>query len=125
MRERTLMIMHYLTGLGILVSGTIHVYVVFLTVPANLTAWESTLSFDGFQFAILPVYRNLALALSLEILLICTTYHGLNGLRIILYELFQGRSARTYVKYALFAIGALLLIYGTRTIIIAHSIGGP
>ncbi|MCS6788497.1 MAG: hypothetical protein NZ733_04310 [Aigarchaeota archaeon] len=117
------MLLHYVTGLGILVTGGIHLFTVFFTRPLGETVWETTLLFEGHQFAILEVYRNLLLASSLWLLLLFTTFHGLNGLRVILIELFPIKAVRSATKYALLIIGVALMVYGTRTIVIAHLIG--
>jgi succinate dehydrogenase hydrophobic anchor subunit len=122
MRERHLMLLHYATGLGILVFGAIHVWVVFFTYPLQDTIWETTLQFDNLPFAVLPVYRNTLLALSLFGLLVCTTVHAINGLRVIIIELFGPRGITTLLTKVLIGLGAFLVIYGTRTILIANMI---
>lgn len=118
MNERNLMILHYATGLGILVFGAIHVAVVFLTAPVDVN-----LEFDGSPFAIINVYRNVLLALSLEGLLVCTSFHAFNGLRVILMELTTRQSLRRLASVVLLLLAIVLTAYGTRTIIIAHLVG--
>ncbi|MEM0445661.1 MAG: hypothetical protein QXO86_02120 [Nitrososphaerota archaeon] len=118
MRERNVMLLHYATGLAILLFGGIHIWTLFFTYPFQGTIWETTMRFDSMPYAILPVYRNTLLALSLLGLLVSTTIHAFNGLRIILAELIGKRNI--WIERGLFAIGAFLVIYGTRTILIAH-----
>jgi len=65
MRERNLMLLHYITGLGILLFGAIHVWTLFFTYPLQETIWETTLRFDSLPYAVLPVYRNILFAASL------------------------------------------------------------
>ncbi|MCS7094894.1 MAG: hypothetical protein NZ988_03680 [Thaumarchaeota archaeon] len=122
MREKNVMLLHYLSGVGILIFGGIHLFTVFFTRPLGETVWETTLLFEGHQFAILEVYRNMLLASSLWFLLLFTTFHGLNGLRVILIELFPNRAVRSATRYVLLFLGFALMVYGTRTIVIAHMI---
>lgn len=118
MRERNVMLLHYVTGLAILFFGGVHVWTLFFTYPFQETIWETTLRFDSIPYAVLPVYRNILLAGSLLGLLASTTIHAFNGLKIILAELIGGRNK--WIDRALVVVGAFILIYGTRTILIAH-----
>lgn len=116
--ERRLMLLHYFTGIGILIFGGVHVFTLFFTYPLQATIWETTLRFDSIPYAVLPVYRNTLLATSLSGLLICTTIHAMNGLRTVIAELLGSR--KKWVDMALIGLGAFLIFYGLRTIIIAH-----
>ena len=122
MSERRLMLLHYVTGIGILITGAVHLWVVFFTVPLDQTIWETTMLFDNHPFAILSVYRNALLASTLWLLLVFTTYHAMNGIRVILMELIPNRSFVSAIKWVLIALGLFLVIYGTRTILIAYNI---
>ncbi|HID04709.1 MAG TPA: succinate dehydrogenase [Candidatus Caldiarchaeum subterraneum] len=115
--ERTIMLLHYITGIGILVAGAVHIATVFLTAPV-----EANLTFDEAPFAVINVYRNLLLAVSLEALLVMVAFHGFNGLRIILLELYQGRTWEKAVTWILTVIALVLVVYGSRTIILAYQI---
>ncbi len=115
--ERTLMLIHYLTGIGILIAGAIHIGTVFLTAPV-----EENLQFSNSPFAVINVYRNTILAASLEALLIMVAFHGFNGLRVILLELHQSPRWERAVNWVLTVIALVVIIYGTRTILIAHLI---
>ncbi|MCS7146287.1 MAG: hypothetical protein RMJ28_01795 [Nitrososphaerota archaeon] len=112
------MLMHYLSGLGILLFGAVHIFTIFFTYPFQATIWETTLKFDSIPFAILPVYRNALLAASLFGLLLCTTVHAMNGLRTVIAELVGFRNK--WVDRILIAVGVFLTVYGLRTILIAH-----
>lgn len=118
MRMKTIQLLHYITGLGILVSGAIHLVTVFLLSP-----YEESMSFDGHPFSVIAVYRNLFLAASLQALLVFTAFHGFNGLRTILSELHQGRTYLKLVNIAVLLAALIVVIYGTRTIVIAHLLG--
>ncbi len=122
MSERRLMLLHYVTGLGILITGAVHIWVVFFTVPLDQTIWETTMLFDDHPFAILSVYRNALLASTLWLLLVFTTFHALNGVRGIIMELIPNERIMRAAKWLLIALGVFLVVYGTRTILIAHSI---
>ena len=115
--ERTLMLLHYLTGIGILIAGAIHIATVFLTAPV-----EANLTFDEAPFAVINVYRNIILAASLEALLVMVAFHGFNGLRVILLELYQGKTWERVVTWVLTVIALILVVYGSRTIILAYQI---
>jgi succinate dehydrogenase hydrophobic anchor subunit len=120
--ERRLMLLHYVTGLGILITGAVHIWVVFFTVPLDQTIWETTMLFDNHQFAILSVYRNALLASTLWLLLVFTTFHAMNGIRVIIMELIPGERVMRAAKWLLILLGVFLVVYGTRTILMAHSI---
>jgi succinate dehydrogenase hydrophobic anchor subunit len=113
MKESTRMLLHYATGLGILVAGGVHLFTVFLTGP-----YLQNLVFSS----VIMVYRNILLAVTLELLLIFVDYHALNGVRIILIEFHQGTNWEHGVSWVLSVAGILLLIYGTRTILIANAL---
>lgn len=117
MRESTKMLLHYITGLGIVVAGGVHLFTVFLTGP-----YAQNLAFSGGAFSVIAIYRNLLLALTLELLLIFVDYHALNGIRVILIEFHQGTRWERGVSWILAATGILLFIYGTRTILIANAL---
>jgi len=113
MKESTRMLLHYVTGLGILVAGGVHLFTVFLTGP-----YVQNLAFSS----VIAVYRNLILATTLELLLIFVDYHALNGIRVILIEFHQGSKWERGVSWILAVAGILLLIYGTRTILVANAL---
>jgi len=117
MKESTRMLLHYATGLGILIAGGLHVFTVFLTGP-----YLQNLAFSGGPYSVIAVYRNVVLAITLELLLIFVDYHALNGIRIILIEFHQGNKWERGVSWMLAVAGILLLIYGTRTILIANAL---
>jgi len=115
--ERTIMLIHYLTGLGILIAGAVHLGTVFLTAPV-----DQNLEFSNAPFAVINVYRNGLLAVTLEALLLMVAFHGFNGIRVILIELHQSPRWERGVTWVVALIALLVAIYGTRTILIAYSI---
>ena len=111
------MLLHYATGLGIIVVGGIHLFTVFL-----VGSYFQNLAFIGGAYSVIAIYKNTIFAVTLELLLVFVDYHALNGIRIILIEFHQGRAWERGVSWVLVATGILLLIYGTRTILIANAI---
>jgi succinate dehydrogenase hydrophobic anchor subunit len=113
MRESSKMLLHYATGFGILVAGGVHLFTVFMTGP-----YLQNLAFG----TVISVYRNILLAATLELLLIFVDYHALNGIRVILIEFHQGEKWERGLSWILSVAGILLLVYGTRTILIANAL---
>ncbi len=111
------MLLHYATGLGIVVAGGLHLFTVFLTGP-----YLQNLAFSGGPYSVIEVYRNVLLAATLELLLIFVDYHALNGIRVILIEFHQGSKWERGVSWILAVAGILILVYGTRTILIANAL---
>jgi len=111
------MLLHYVTGLGIVIAGGVHLFTVFLTGP-----YLQNLAFSGGAYSVISVYRNIFLAATLEVLLLFVDYHALNGIRVILIEFHQGEAWERSVSWILLVTGILLLIYGTRTILIANAL---
>jgi succinate dehydrogenase hydrophobic anchor subunit len=107
------MLLHYVTGLGILVAGGVHLFTVFLTGP-----YAQNLAFGS----VIAVYRNIILAATLELLLVFVDYHALNGIRVVLIEFHQGSRWEQGVSWILAVAGILILVYGTRTILIANAL---
>src|SRR3972149_9429831 len=116
MKESTKMLLHYVTGLGIVLVGGVHLFTIFFTGP-----YVQNLAFNGSPYAVIAIYRNLVLAATLELLLIFVDYHALNGIRVILIEFHQGSRWERSVSWVLAVAGILIFIYGTRTILIANA----
>lgn len=117
MKESSKMLLHYVTGIGIVIAGGVHLFTVFLTGP-----YLQNLAFSGGPYSVIAVYRNLLLAVTLELLLIFVDYHALNGIRVILIEFHQGTNWERGVSWILMVTGILVLVYGTRTILIANAL---
>jgi succinate dehydrogenase / fumarate reductase membrane anchor subunit len=115
LRESRIMLLHYFSGIGILVSGAVHLSLVFF-----FGSYEENLSFDSGIFSVIAVYRNFAFALTLELLLVFVAFHAFNGLRVILIELHKGKKWEMSVNWVLTVIATFLVIYGTRTVLLAR-----
>ena len=59
LKESTKMLLHYVTGLGIVIAGGVHLFTVFLTGP-----YLQNLAFSGGAYSVISVYRNIILAVT-------------------------------------------------------------
>lgn len=71
MRESTRMLLHYVTGLGIVIVGGIHLFTVFLT-----GSYLQNLAFIGGAYSVISIYKNAIFAVTLELLLVFVDYHA-------------------------------------------------
>ena len=104
---------HYVTGLAAMLVVAIHILMRLIS-PYNLT-----LQYDH----VILNYHNLLYAAVLESILVLISIHGFNGLRIILLELRQGMYWENGVIVATIVAMIAVVLYGTRTIIIASGLG--
>lgn len=111
------MLFHYISGMGILITGSVHLALLFF-----FGSYEENVSFDAGAFSVIEIYRNFAFALTIELLLIFVAFHAFNGLRVILIELHQGKRWEMSVNWSLTTIAAFLVVYGTRTVFLARLI---
>lgn len=99
MRESTKMLIHYITGFAILITGAIHL------IASNLKTLE--------WIKTTPLYP-----VSQGIFLATVLYHALNGLRVILVELMPGYRSGKIISYTLLILGVILFIFGSYVLII-------
>ena len=110
MKESVVMKIHYGTALGAVFLTVIHILM-------RMTQdFHESLEFEN----VLANYEMLGYAILLELLLILVSVHGFNGLRVILLEMNQGPTYEKVVSYGCVAAMAILIAYGTRTILMAH-----
>lgn len=112
MRESTLQLINYGMVLALLVTLALHL------------AMQAFLGVSGYGDALryetaLARYREPLSASLLTILLIAATYHGLFGLRNILLEMRSGPRWQGLVTAIVLGLGAVLLAWGLRTIVVA------
>lgn len=109
MRESLIMKIHYGTALGAVALVAIHIL------------FRMTQDFsDSLQYEnVIANYHFLPYALMLEVVLILLSVHGFNGLRVILLELKQGIGYERAVNYGCLGAMAALIVYGSRTILMA------
>jgi len=100
---------HYGTALGAVALVTVHI----------LMRMSQKFS-DSLQYQnVLANYHFLPYALMLEVVLVLLAVHGFNGLRVILLELKQGVAYERVINYGSIAAMAILIAYGSRTILMA------
>lgn len=99
-------------GTAILAIGLVTLH---LLMQGVLVPYGEAISFQR----VLSVYRNAVDGALLEVLLIVVLAHGFNGLRIILLEWRQGAGWTRGVNWTLLAFTLALILYGTRTVILA------
>lgn len=110
MKESRLMQLQYATAVAALFLVGLHLLMQGVIVP-----YSQALSFGW----VLSLYRGWATAGLLEILLIVVVAHGFNGLRIILLEWRQTKAWTIWVTRGSFLAALALIIYGTRTVVLA------
>ena len=109
MQESIIMKIHYGTALGAVALVAIHV---LFRMTQNFS--------DSLQYeSVIANYNFLPYAIMLELILILLSVHGFNGLRVILLELKQGVGYEKAVNYGCIAAIAVLVAYGSRTILMA------
>jgi succinate dehydrogenase / fumarate reductase membrane anchor subunit len=101
---------HYGTALGAVVLVAVHVLFRITMMP-----YQDSLAYEN----VIANYKFIPYAIMLEIILVLLSVHGFNGLRVILIELKQGRSYERAVTYGCIAAMAILIAYGSRTILMA------
>ncbi len=109
MRESIIMKIHYGTALGAVVLVAIHI---LFRMTQN---FSESLQYQN----VIANYHLLPYALMLEVVLILLSVHGFNGLRVILLELKQGIMYEKLINYGSIAAMAVLIAYGSRTILMA------
>lgn len=67
-------------------------------------------------------YKNIFYAILLESILVLIAIHGFNGLRIILLELRQNTMWEKGVNIFIIIAMIGIVVYGTRTIIVANGL---
>ena len=110
MRESVVMKIHYCTALGAVFLTVIHILM-------RMTQdFHQSLEYEN----VLANYEMIGYAVLLELLLILISVHGFNGLRVILLEIKQGPTYEKIVSYGCIASMAILIAYGSRTILMAN-----
>ena len=109
MRESIIMKIHYGTALGAVILVAVHI---LMRMTQN---FDQSLQYQN----VIANYHFLPYALMLEVVLILLSVHGFNGLRVILLELKQGSAYEKMVNYGSLAAMAILIAYGSRTILMA------
>jgi succinate dehydrogenase / fumarate reductase membrane anchor subunit len=107
MRESIVMKIHYGTALASVALVAVHILM-------RLTQdFQESLTYDS----VIANYSFLPYALLLWLILVLISIHGFNGLRVILLELKQGYTYEKTVTYGCIAAMAIVILYGSRTIV--------
>ncbi len=111
LRESQIIKIQYLTGILALVFVTVHI-LFRLIMP-----FEQSLEYH----TVIANYHNIFYVFVLESILVLISIHGFNGLRVILIELKQTRKPWWDPTITIVVLIAMIsvVVYGTRTIIIA------
>jgi succinate dehydrogenase / fumarate reductase membrane anchor subunit len=112
MRFSPFMLLQYASGILIAVLGGIHI------ASHSFLGVESF--YDSLTFlTVMQRFWTPFYTFTLEALLVTVAYHGFNGSRSILLELRQGIWWDRSVTWLSVALGFTVVVYGTRTILIA------
>jgi len=107
-RESWVMLIHYITAIILVVALTAHL---LLHSPFAGLDFESSLSF-------INVAGNLKnLGPLFFVLLLAAVIHGVNGLRILLLELWQNKGWNLFVNIIAIVLIVALIAIGTMTLI--------
>lgn len=121
MRERSLWTLHIAAGLAVLVLLGLHMAVMHLTAVLGLSsmnpaghdplAWENV------------VHRGQQILITLSYLLLLgvALYHGLYGLRNILFELTASAEYRRFLSIALLVVGVGMFVLGSWAALAARA----
>ena len=108
LKESIVMKIHYGTALGAVFLTVIHILM-------RMTQdFHESLEYEN----VIANYEMIGYAIMLELLLILISVHGFNGLRVILLEMKQGPTYEKVVTYGCIASMAILIAYGSRTILL-------
>jgi succinate dehydrogenase / fumarate reductase, membrane anchor subunit len=110
LKESQIMKMHYMTAIGALFTVAVHIMF------RVIMPFGKSISFQN----IIMNYHNIPYVVLLESILVLVSIHGFNGLRVILLELRQNRKWENAVTIFTIVAMVSIVVFGTRTIIIAN-----
>ena len=111
MRESTLQRINVAMILAIFVTLGVHLAThAFL----GVAGYEDSLTYDS----VIGRYRALSTMLTLGVLLVAASYHGLYGLRNIVLETRWGAQRARLVSTATGLLGIVMVVWGMRTIVL-------
>lgn len=112
MKESTLRMVNYGAILALLVTLSVHLWIHGFF---GTGTYVQQLSYGD----VIGRYQDLAGSATLAILLVAAGFHGLLGLRNILLEMRTGPVWDRTVTYGVIAMGAVLIAWGFRTLVLA------
>jgi succinate dehydrogenase / fumarate reductase membrane anchor subunit len=111
MRDQKLWTWHLIAGLAIFVLLGLHMSIMHLDASLGIANPAGGHPIDWTN--VIARARSVGFALSYILLLGAALFHGLYGLRTIIFEVGLGTASRGAVGKALFALGIALFIIGT------------
>lgn len=131
--ERTLWTWQVISGLALLALLGFHMAILHLSGAPGLAGFNPAAGHPIDWANVVHRARQTAFALTYVLLLAAALFHGLNGLRTILFETVRAARLRTVLVAVLAAVGAGLLVLGTWAAFAARSLalaadltrGGP
>ncbi|MEM0118457.1 MAG: hypothetical protein QXV32_08410 [Conexivisphaerales archaeon] len=108
MKQSKLMLLQYLTGIGILFLGALH----FALLSFAGGGYKNALEFTS----VVAVYTTFGVPF--ELFLAFLTYHIFYGFRRVLCELHQGKVYENVVTWLMIIAGGATFLWGTRTILV-------
>lgn len=110
MRESSVMLLHYVTGVLIIALVAIHL------IMRVILPFEESIQYGN----IVLNYRNVLYTAVLQLLLVTVAVHGFNGLRVVLLELRQGTTWERAVNWFVLLVGVAFVALGTNTIVVVN-----
>jgi succinate dehydrogenase hydrophobic anchor subunit len=129
MKESKLWFWHLISGLALIVLLGVHTVIQhfdsILTLLGLLpkAAWESGGHLTGslnFQHAVLPRMQSLSMTVVYVLLVLFGLFHGLYGLRSMIYEFRFSARAKQVVGVVILIIGIAAAVYGVYTVVDGH-----
>jgi succinate dehydrogenase hydrophobic anchor subunit len=111
MRDRSLWTWHILAGLVILVFLGLHMTIMHLNATVHLFNAHPQLEAEEWANVVVRM-KSMFFAITYVVLLGAALYHGLYGLRNILFELNPGTGLRKTLNVALSMLGLALFVFG-------------
>lgn len=129
MKESKLWFWHLMSGLAlVLLLGAHTIIQHFDNVLARLgllpaetfTSGAALTGSLNFQYAVLPRMQSVCMTVIYLLLVVVGLYHGLYGLRSIVYELKIPAGAKRGISVLILIVGLLAAVYGVWTILAGH-----
>ena len=115
MRESTLQWLNYGMIVAIFVTLAVHLAThAFL----GVSGYEDSLTYES----VIGRYRAVLTVVTLGVLLVAASFHGLYGLRNVLLEFRSGRGWDRAVTVGVVALGIVMVGWGMRTIVLAAGV---
>ncbi len=121
MRDRSLWTWHILAGLVILVFLGLHMVIMHLGPTVSVFNADSRVAASDWANVAVRM-KSLFFAITYVVLLGAALYHGLYGLRNVLFELNPGAGVRATVNAGFLLVGLALFAFGTWAALAARGV---